>query len=211
MEGKMNCDECKNLITLSVYGKLTPEEKAQLETHLRDCSRCANIYERSTKLSNLINEQDNIPLPDKEKSWQIISAKALRRKGGWFGRFVPQKPAFQLSYALLLLVVGLTAGYFIRSYSLGKSEIAQLRQEVLQVREIAAASLVRQESLNSRLREISTGMPLAQSDERPLRYLFRTLIGGTEETSVVSQPEQTSPLVNIALTLIRQINRSDVY
>lgn len=207
----MNCDECKNLITLSVYGKLSPEEKAHLETHLLECSRCANIYERSTKLSNLISEQNDIPLPDKEKSWQIISAEALGRKGGWFGRFVPQKPAFQFTYALLLLVVGLTAGYFIRSYSHSKSEIAQLRQEVLQVREIAAASLLRQESLNSRLREISTGMPLAQSDERPLGYLFRTLIGSTEENSISSRSEQTSPLVNIALTLIRHINRSDEY
>jgi len=73
MEGKMNCDEYKNLITVSVYGKLTPEEKSRLEVHLRDCSRCANIYERSEKLSDLNNQKDNIPLPDKEKAWQIIT------------------------------------------------------------------------------------------------------------------------------------------
>lgn len=207
----MNCDEYKDLITISVFGELTSEELTQLKAHLRDCSKCAAIYERSGKLSDLSNQKDNIPFPDKEESWQIISAKALKKKVGWFERFALQKPVLQYAFVLLFLIVGFAAGYFFRSNGLKGSQLAQLQQEIGQIREITAASLLRQESLNMKLREIGMSTPLAQSDERPLGYLLRTLIGETSGNSIQPRSEQTSPLVDIALTLVRHINQSDVY
>ncbi len=211
MEGKMNCDEYKNLITISVFGELTQEELAQLKTHLRECPRCAAIYERSEKLSDLSDQKDDIPLPDKEKSWQIIAAKALKRKRSWFERFALQKPVLQYASVLLLLIVGFAAGYFIRSDGLDGSQLAQLQEEVSQIREITAASLLRQESMNMKLREIGMSTPLVQADERPLGYLFRTLVGGADEELLPAQSEQTPPLVDIALTLVRHINQSAKY
>jgi hypothetical protein len=211
MEGKMNCDEYKNLITISVFGELTQEELVKLKTHLRECSKCAAIYEKSEKLSDLSDQKDDIPLPDKEKSWQIIAAKALKRKRSWFERFALQKPVFQYASVLLLLIVGFAAGYFIRSDGLDGSQLAQLQEEVSQIREITAASLLRQESMNMKLREIGMSTPLVQADERPLGYLFRTIIGRTDEELTPAQSEQTSPLVDIALTLVRHINQSEKY
>jgi predicted anti-sigma-YlaC factor YlaD len=73
----MNCEESRNLITISVYGKLTASERDQLKAHLRECSRCAHIFDKAAKLSHLFNEKEYIPLPDKEKSWQIISTKTI--------------------------------------------------------------------------------------------------------------------------------------
>ena len=207
----MNCDEYKNLITISVFGELTQDELAHLKTHLRDCPDCAAIYERSEQLSDLSDQKNDILLPDKEKSWQIIAAKALKKKRSWIERFALQKPVFQYAVVLLLLIVGFSAGFFFHSAKLKGSQLAQLEEEISQIREITAASLVRQESLNVRLREIGMSTPMVQSEERPLSYLFRTLIGGIEEGSIPSRAEQTSPLVEIALTLVRQINQSDKF
>jgi hypothetical protein len=224
----MNCEGSKNLITISVYGKLTPSEKDQLKAHLRECSRCADLYDKAGKLSHLFNEKEDIPLPNKEKSWQIISAKALGRKSSWLERFAAKKPTFQLSSALLLLVVGFTAGYLVHSSRQRNAEIAQLRQEVLQIREITAASLLRQESLNIRLTEIGLSSLLARSDQGLLGSLLRTLRGDTSvylrpasiddpyvyltdpsarEEFIQSLSEQTSPLVEIALALTRHIEQ----
>ncbi len=207
----MNCDEYKDLITISVFGELTQEELNLLKTHLRECLECSAIYDSSDKLSDLSQHKENSPLPDKEKSWQIISAKALKRKGGLFERFAPKTPVFQYAFVLLFLIVGFAAGYFFHSNGLKGSQLAQLQQEIGQIREITAASLLRQESLNMKLREIGMSTPLAQADERPLGYLFRTLIGETKVHSVQPRSEQTSPLVDLALTLVRHINQSDVY
>ena len=207
----MNCEECKDLITISVYGKLSPEALTQLKAHLRDCSGCSTIYERSEKLKDLNNQQDNISLPDKEKSWQIISAKALKKKRIWFDRFALQKPVFQYSFVLLLLIMGFAAGYFFRSDGLKGSQLAQLQEEIGQIREITAASLLRQESLNMKLREIGMSTPLAQPEEKPVGYLLRTLISDSKDNSIQSHSEQTSPLVDVALTLVRHIIKSEIY
>ncbi len=224
----MNCEESKNLMTVSVFGKLTPSEKTQLEAHLQECSRCARINEKVGKLSHPLNEKEGIPLPDKEKSWQIISAKVLKRKGGWLESFVLKKPVFQFSLAFLLLLAGFAAGYFIHSGRQRGSEITQLRQEVLQIREIAAVSLLRQESLNIRLREIGRSSLSVQPDEDPLVSLLRTLRGETDvnlhpaqigdpylflgdpavrQDFIQSLSEQTSPLVEIALAFAHHIEQ----
>ncbi len=224
----MNCEESKNFITISVYGKLTASEREQLNAHLKECQRCARIFDKAGKLSHPFNGKEDIPLPDKEKSWQIIAAKTFKTKGNWLERFLPKKPAFQLSYALLLLVVGFSAGYFIHLNGHRDGEIAQLRQEVLQIREITAASLLRQESLNERLREISEGPLLAQADEGLLNAFLRTVRGDTginvrsasvndpyvylidpeaREEFIQSLSEHTSPLVEIALAMTRHIEQ----
>jgi hypothetical protein len=228
MEGTMNCEESKNLITISVYGKLTPSERDLLKAHLRECSRCTDIYNKAEKLSHLFNEKEDIPLPDKEKSWQIISAKALHGRGSWLERFLLKKPALRLSYALLLLAVGFAGGYFIHSHWQQGTEIALLHQEVIQIREITAASLLRQESLNEKLRDLSTGSLLTQADEESIRAFLRTMKGDTGihlRPASVNDPytylidpearaefiqsisEQTSPLVEIALALTHHIEQ----
>ena len=207
----MNCEEYKNLITIGVFGKLTHEELTQLKSHLRTCKKCATVYEKVDTLSDLSNQNETIPLPDKEKSWQIISAKAIKKRRSWFGSFVLQKPIIQYSFALLLLIVGFSAGYFFRSDKIKGSQLAQLQQEISQIREITAASLLRQESLNMRLREVGLDTASAMPYGMPLGYLFSTILGGTEEDNALSRTEQTSPLVDIALTLVRQINQSKTY
>ncbi len=214
----MNCEESKNLMTISAFGKLTPSEKAQLEAHLQECPRCARIFEKVGKLSHLFNEKQDIPLPDKEKSWQIISAKALKRKSGWLERFMPRIPAYQFSFALLLLVVGFAAGYFIHSGWQRDGKMAQLRQEVLQIREIAAASLLRQESMNQRLREIGMSSLYAQPEEATWGSLLHTLRGADDlylslrgpavgQDVIQSLSDQTSPLVEIALAFARHMEQ----
>jgi hypothetical protein len=199
------------LITISVFGELTSETRSQLKAHLRECPGCAAIYERSEKLSERNNKKDNIPLPDKEKSWQIISVKALKKKRSWVEIFVAQRPIFQYSSVLLLLIVGFSVGYFLRSDGLKGSQLALLQQDINQIREITAASLLRQESLNMKLREIGMSTPLTQADQNPMEFLYRTLISDSKESAFEPGSKQTSPLVDVALTLVRQINRSDVY
>lgn len=105
----MKCEECKNLITVSVYGKLTSSEKNQLEDHLRECSECNRIYEKSENLSSLFEDKEEIPLPDKEKSWGIISAKAVQKKVGRM-IFFPYK---KLAFAASALVIVFLLGFFI--------------------------------------------------------------------------------------------------
>jgi hypothetical protein len=203
----MNCEESKNLVTISVYGTLTASEKSRLEAHLRECPSCAGRYEKVRKLNDLFTEKEDVPLPDMEKSWRIITADVFRRRPGRLTAFAAKKPAFGFSLAFFLLVVGFGAGYLVRSGWERDAEMTQLRREVLEIREITAASLLRQESLNVGFRGMRAESLAAPAEETSLDSFLRTIIGDPvrRQEFIDSLSEQTSPMVEIALALARHI------
>jgi len=75
----MNCKNAKDIILMQIYGKLTPEEEAWWESHLKECSRCARISRKLLSHREILNEQTDIPLPDWDKSWSIISSRTFDR------------------------------------------------------------------------------------------------------------------------------------
>lgn len=110
MGDTMNCEEIKNLITISVFGKLTDSEKAQLEEHLRECPKCAGMHEKSAQLSLLPEDEEDIPLPDKKKSWQVIQTESLHKRKSWKGLFTYQKRAFAASVIVVVFILGFLIG-----------------------------------------------------------------------------------------------------
>ena len=106
----MNCENIKNLITISVFGKLTDPEKARLEDHLRECPKCAELLEKSAQLSLRLEDEEDIPLPDKEKSWNLIRAESLKKRSAWQGLFPYQKWAFAASALGIVFILGFLIG-----------------------------------------------------------------------------------------------------
>jgi hypothetical protein len=203
----MNCEDSKNLMTVGVYGKLTPSEKGRLEAHLRECAGCASQFEKVRTLSSLFTEKEEIPLPNMEKSWRVISADVFRKRPRWLTPYPSRKPLLGFSLALSLLVLGFAAGVLVRSGWQKDGEMAQLRREVLEIREITAASLLRQESLNMGLRGMRPESLAAPAEENPLDSLLRTLLGDSvrRQEFLDSLSDQTSPVVEIALALARHM------
>ncbi len=203
----MRCEESKDLMTVGVYGKLTPSEKGRLEAHLRECSGCAGRYEKVKELNTLFHEKEDIPLPDMERSWGVIAADVLRRRPFWTRPFGMKRPAFGFALPLLLVMAGFVAGLFVHSGWQRNGEMAQLRREVLEVREITAASFLRQESLSSGLRGAGPETLAAPTGEAPIDFILRTLLRDpvSRQEFLDSLSDQTSPVVKIALALARNI------
>lgn len=116
----MNCREAEILIVAGVYGRLTPEERAELENHSGACPTCAGLIAKSAPLLDLRARagEEDAPLPDWEKSWSRISAEALDkrpRRMGVFGRSdlgwaVWVRRATAAAAVLLVFVLGYFAG-----------------------------------------------------------------------------------------------------
>lgn len=106
----MNCEEIKNLITINVFGKLTDSEKARLEDHLQKCPKCAGLHEKSAQFSLPSEDEEDIPLPDKEKSWQVIRAESFQKRKSWKGFFPYQKWAFAASALVVVFILGFLIG-----------------------------------------------------------------------------------------------------
>jgi hypothetical protein len=118
LEAIMNCREAENLIVAGVYGRLTPEERAELENHAGACPACAGLMAKSAPLLGLRARagEDDVPLPDWEKSWSRIAAEALDkrpRRPGVFGRTSPGWPVWAIRATAAAAVLAVfVLGYF---------------------------------------------------------------------------------------------------
>ena len=114
----MNCREAETLIVAGVYGRLTPEERAGLESHAETCPACRGLMAEWATILDLkaLPEKEAVPFPDWEKSWSRISAEALdkhSRRRSVFRRPVPGGPVWARPAAAAAAVVLVFAlGYF---------------------------------------------------------------------------------------------------
>ena len=236
----MTCKEIKQKFPDFLMGSLDESAKSAIEAHVASCHLCKEELESLTamwtKLGLLPEEQ-----PGKELRTRFYAMLESYKLGlqqakptghwrkildGWLERWAPRRPVFQFSLALVLLVVGLAVGYFLHANLQRVGEITQLRQEVQQLRQMAAVSLLQQESLNQQLREIGLSSRVEQPDAETLEAFLRSLDreaakdlrpAGIDalyllynypivrQEYIQALSEQASPVVQIALALTQHI------
>jgi len=106
----MNCEAARNLITIEVFGNPDPVERAALEEHLRRCPDCARIFEKSAVERHPLDVPDDIPTPDWEKSWEVISSQTLDQPRGFRPFGLPGKWAFAAASLLAVFILGFILG-----------------------------------------------------------------------------------------------------
>lgn len=102
----MNCQKAKDLITIAIYGKLTPEQRRELDVHIKGCPECARLAEKSAPFLDQRREEE-APPPDLDKSWKTISAETLDCR-----RPLAIKPVRKWALAAASLLVVFILGYF---------------------------------------------------------------------------------------------------
>ncbi len=236
----MKCKQIKGKFADYLIGEIDEVTRKQIQEHVTECDSCREELESLsaiwTKLGVLPEEQPSHNVRARfyatlEEYKQNMQLEKERPKlgtlmDGWFERLMPRRPAFQFSMALILLVVGLTAGYFLHAGFQENGEITQLRQEVRQIRQITAVSLLRQESLREQLRNAGLSSQVELPDEETLADFLRRVESDITKDSHLaaldalfpqspairrqlsrSLSEKTSPLVEIALAFSQQITK----
>jgi len=234
----MKCKQIKGKFADYLIGEIDEVTRKEIQEHVTACSSCREELESLsaiwTKLGVLPEEQPSNNVRARfyatlEEYKQNMQQKKERPRlgtlmDGMFERLMPRRPAFQFSLALILLMVGLTAGYFLRAGLQGSEEITQLRQEVRQIRQITAVSLLRQESLREQLRNAGLSSQVELPDEETLADFLRRVDSDITTDSRLAALDalfpqspairkelarslsgQTSPVVEIALAFSQQI------
>ncbi len=80
----------------------------------------------------------------------------------------------RLVFAMLLILIGFSAGYFIQSPSENK-EVSQLTEEVSELKEMMMLSMLEKESATQRLKAVSLTSEMEQVSEKVTNALFTTL------------------------------------
>jgi hypothetical protein len=218
----MNCANIKEKFAEFLTGDLDEDTKRQIRGHITDCASCRKELESLsvvwTKLGVLPEEQPGPAL--RERFYSMLEAQKHDLGKEKARTHAARRPAFSFTFSLLFLIVGLAGGYFLQASRRGGNELALLHQEIQDMRQTVAMSLLSQTSPSSRLEGVSWSSQVTNPTEKTLEILFRTLNSdpntnvrlaavdalylfrdrpSVKNSLIQSLAKQSSPLVQVAL------------
>jgi len=192
--------------------------------HLASCESCRNEVSR---IGTLWQSLDLLPLEEpsgkvRDRFYEMLGAY---RQGLAAAETRPVRhwwtaPAWQVAAAAGLLAAGLGIGYGMRGNGQPPAEVSQLREEVANMRQLVALSLMQQQSASDRLRGVSWAYRAEPSDREVLGALVTAVnhdsnvnvrlaavdalrrFSASPETgraALQSLSKQTTPIVQVAL------------
>jgi hypothetical protein len=229
----MTCSQCKKTLAAFIAGELPEKQHEEIESHLAACDECRREHQLLlslwARLDALPQEAPGEEMRSrfgfmlaayKEGIQQQKKAKRGRDFIEWLEQWRPRRPAFQLGFALCLLLIGMAAGRWLGISPNGKKEIAQLSQDVQNMRQLVVLSLLQQPSAGERLRGVSLSYEINQPMPKVVSALVAALDDdpnvnvrlaavdalapfmdspGVKQKVIQSLFEQGSPLVQIEL------------
>jgi len=226
----MNCDKIQDLVSEEWAGTLSSSDSERLRSHLAACASCR---EERDGLNRLWQQLAAIPSEEPGAGVRtrfqamlegykqgIGRAQDLPARRAGLGEWFGLRPAFRFGLAALLLTAGFFSGYMLRSSRNGQEELASLREEVHEMRQIVTISLLKQQSASERLKGVSWSSQVSRPDPEFLSTLLHTLnldsnvdvrLAAVDALSrfaddpsvrsalIQSLPRQESPLVQISL------------
>jgi anti-sigma factor RsiW len=244
----MICDRIREQIPECLAGRLDPAAREKVIDHLDTCSACrAEVAELGVVWRGLEAMSEPEPSPamrsrflDTLHAYQEGYQEAQRRQAyttptrSWLSRLWPARPAWQLAFSFSLLVAGLLGGRYLfsaRESGTPAPELAQLRGQVEDLRQLVTLSMLQQESPSARLRGVTYSYQMTQPDQQVEQALLHAVnrdsnvnvrlsavdalakFGNSADVRRAladSLPMQNSPLVQIALIdLLVQFNDKD--
>jgi hypothetical protein len=231
----MNCDLARLILPEYLSQSLGESQELAFSAHLSTCDACRAETERLGSLwRGLALLPDTLPEPGPNVRDRFYESLAAYRHGlesaprntfkEKLAALWPKQPVFQMAISFALLVMGIGVGYQMQREKpvqpVVGSEVAQLRGEVSNMRQMVALSLMQQQSAGERLRGVSWAYRVESTDTEVLSALLTTVNNDasvnvrlaaadalhafgaspvTRTAIVQSIRKQTSPLVQIAL------------
>ncbi len=158
-----------------------------IQSHLATCDRCRSELENLEALWNKLGELPGAqPDTNMRARFQVmldaydagLAAPAVRVKRGgaaWIRSLLRPSFALQFGCALVLLVLGGLVGHLLPFRNGDAGEMSQLREEIHNMRELVAISLLQQDSATGRLQGVSWSRLVPQPDNRILDALVAAL------------------------------------
>jgi hypothetical protein len=158
--------------------ELGSSDRAWLDQHLQTCSDCAEIAALWRELGQL-PEAEPDPLQRRRFDATLAAYKAMPSRLPWSHGWRLSLRPLPLSLAIVLLLVGLGGGWWLHGLSSPvqdqAGEIASLREEVHDTRQLVVLSMLQQQSANDRLAGVSYSNRLSPLDPQIRQALLRSL------------------------------------
>ncbi len=220
----MTCDKIQERFADYLTGDLDEAGRDEVREHIAACAACREDLENLTvvwtKLGVLPEEQPSGAVRSRFYAMLEEFKSADAPRPAWREWFSFRRPAFAASFSVLLLLIGLGAGWLMNGGPSGRQKYASLSSEVQNMRQEMALSLLGRPSATERIQGVGYTAGVEQPNDATLAalfdavdrdpnpnvrlaavealYLFRDR-PGVRESLVNSLSVQTYPLVQVAL------------
>lgn len=232
----MNCEGAESKLLDWLNDELSAPERAALDAHVAQCPTCRQELAATQQVWQLMAAAPTPePRPEMRTNFYAMldtfnQAEQVKQNRSWAGmveRFQQLwRPALaaRLAYSMLLIGVGLTAGYWLQQKQSPdvayRHQIDTLSSQVQEMRQMMMLSLLENPSATERLRAVGYTKEISEVDRRVIDALLTTLNNDpnvnvrlvtlealaelgqdarVREGLVQSLPKQDSPLVQVAL------------
>ncbi len=174
----MSCNHIQDLLIDFIDQNLDQKTHLEIETHLKNCSSCSTeLKGLKTVFKNIDNDSKELPHKSLQMNFEkmLQKEKALlddsklislekRTKNSW-------KTAIQIAATIALVISGYFYGKFQNNESLS-NEMAVLKKEKIQMKQVMTISLIENESASKRLQAVN----YAEEFEQPGNDILKALI-----------------------------------
>ncbi|HOW85764.1 MAG TPA: HEAT repeat domain-containing protein [Candidatus Aminicenantes bacterium] len=226
----MTCEKIQEKYADYLTGDLDEAGRAEVQAHILGCQACREDLENLTvvwaKLGVLPEEQPGGAVrarfyalleDEKRKAAAAAVPQARSRLADWL---TFRRPAFAASFSVLLLLLGLGAGWFLSAGRPGRESYAALSREVQDMRQQVALSLLNDPSASERIQGVGYTAEVKDPSDTTLAALFKAVDAdpnpnvrlaavdalylfrdrpGVRQNLVRSLSVQSYPLVQVAL------------
>ena len=181
----MKCDDYRALLPEYWDASLLDENRAELEMHLASCAVCRAEAERLGALWQNLGTMPVAEPPrgmrarfyEKLEAYQQGFDQARAPKLSIFallGSWWSARPALAAGFSVAMLVLGF-AGGFLAGGKRENTEVSQLRNEVGNMKQMVALSLLQQQTASDRLKGVNWAYRVEQPDTEVLAALLYTI------------------------------------
>jgi hypothetical protein len=160
---------------------LDAAERAWLDQHLKTCAECAELAALWQQLGQLPAAEPD-PLQRRRFDAMLADYRSAPTRLPWLSGWGLWLRPLPVGLALVLLLAGAGGGWWLRgagglrdAAQEKASEIAALREEVHDTRQLVALSMLQQQSANDRLAGISYSNQLSSLDPQIRQALLHSL------------------------------------
>ncbi len=184
----MDCEEIKGFIIEYIEGVLDNKDSQRIEKHLASCDACNREF---NEIKSLWFKLDGVEMEDpsvnmKKNFVSMVNSYHLGMKdlaerprhktiSTLFESWWPKRPMAQFAITILMLIAGLLTGLNMGKSNDSETEIARLKTDMDQMREVVMTSLLNQSSASDRINGLTISRRLEDADNEFLSVLLLML------------------------------------
>lgn len=229
----MQCYDVESLLIDYLDAQLHPNDKVPLEKHLKECPQCRQALEEYRQIFDGI-QKDKIKKPGpalREKFENMLQSELNIEATANIVNKPEEKVAvakpinryallYRIAASIILIISGFFIGSFFSSNKPGNGQVAELKNEVKEMKETLTVKLLDEESASERIKAVNYADEITDPDNKIVTALITTLneddnvnvrlaalyalakfsnSNKVSDALVASLGKQTEPLMQIAL------------